>query len=481
MRIVIVGAGFTGIQLAKLLINEKNNVTIIDNDEEQMRHVSNRLDCSVLIADGNNLETLEKAGIAKADALVCLTSSDEVNMITCSLVDAVYPDILKIARVRNYAYYVNTAEAKKSHANTFIGKHRPLYGIDYMIHPDVEAADAIVQAVENGAISNVFSFDDSEMQIFRVTVAEGSAFAGHKLMDIRNICKEPLLVSYVEIDGNSTLPSGNTIMESGYTLGILAAKSSIPKILELCGSRQKDLRKIAIIGAGRIGTLVAAKIIEPKKLSVIQRLAGRAVRKIQQKVVIIDSDAQLAKAASERFADAEVCHGDATDESFLNEEGIPDFDLAICATHNHELNMVLAAFLESLGVKQSISLVTSSAFASIAENLGVDVTVALRDVVVDSIMSHLRGTSVKEIHTVSTGDLEIIECVLPAGSKVSGKKIKEVSEPGKYLVLLDRHPGKDEYEIVNGETVITTGDHLVLISQSDYSTKVLEFFGTNEE
>ena len=118
MRIVIVGGGFTGVQLAKLLINEKNNVTVIDNDEEQMRHVSNRLDCSVLIADGNNLETLEKAGIAKADALICVTSSDEVNMITCSLVDAVYPDILKIARVRNYAYYVNTAEAKKTHAKS---------------------------------------------------------------------------------------------------------------------------------------------------------------------------------------------------------------------------------------------------------------------------------------------------------------------------------------------------------------------------
>ena len=85
MRIVIVGAGFTGIQLAKILINEKNNVVVIDNDEESMRHISNRLDCSVLVADGNNLETLEKAGIAKADAMVCVTSSDEVNMITCSL------------------------------------------------------------------------------------------------------------------------------------------------------------------------------------------------------------------------------------------------------------------------------------------------------------------------------------------------------------------------------------------------------------
>ena len=481
MRIVIVGAGFTGIQLAKLLINEKNNVVVIDNDEEQMRHVSNRLDCSVMIADGNSLETLEEAGIAKADALVCLTSSDEVNMITCSLVDAVYPDILKIARVRNYAYYVNTAEAKKSHANTFVGKHRPLYGIDYMIHPDVEAADAIVQAVENGAISNVFSFDDSEMQIFRVTVGEGSAFAGHKLMEIRNICKEPMLVSYVEIDGESALPDGHTVMEAGYTLGILAAKSSIPKILELCGSKQKELKKIAIIGAGRIGTLVAAKLVQPKQLSMIKKLAERASKKIQQKLLIIDSDAQLAKNAADRFANAEVCNGDATDEIFLREEGIPDFDLAICATHNHELNMVLAAYLESLGVKQSISLVTSSAFAAIAEKLGVDVTVALRDVVVDSIMSHLRGNSVKEIHTVSTGDLEIIECILPVGSKVSGKKIREIADPGNFLVLLDRHSGKDEYEIVNGESVISTGDHLVLISRSDYSTKVLEFFGSNEE
>ena len=130
MKIVIVGAGFTGIQLAKLLINEKNEVAIVDNDEHTIRHAQNILDCTVVCADGNNLETLEELGIAKADALVCVTSSDEVNMITCSLVDAVYPDILKIARVRNYAYYVNTAKAEKKHSGEFGGKHRPLYGIN---------------------------------------------------------------------------------------------------------------------------------------------------------------------------------------------------------------------------------------------------------------------------------------------------------------------------------------------------------------
>ena len=40
MKIVIVGAGFTGVQLAKLLINERNQVAIIDNNEDIIRHAS---------------------------------------------------------------------------------------------------------------------------------------------------------------------------------------------------------------------------------------------------------------------------------------------------------------------------------------------------------------------------------------------------------------------------------------------------------
>ncbi len=145
------------------------------------------------------------------------------------------------------------------------------------------------------------------------------------------------------------------------------------------------------------------------------------------------------------------------------------------------MNMVLAAYLESLGVKQSIALVNSSAFGSIAQKLGIDVTVALKDVVVDSIMSHMRGKSVKEIHTVTNGDFEIIECELSSASKVNGQKMRDLSAPGTFLVLLVRHAGKDDYEIVNGETVFATGDHLVLIADAEQSVKVLEFFGNSNK
>ena len=531
MKIVIVGAGFTGLQLAKILVNEKNDVVLIDNDEERTKYASNSIDCSVLNADGNSLETLERAEISKADALVCVTESDEVNIVTCSLVDAIYPNVLKIARVRNYEYYVNRDRVNKARekfheklndmindklgeklgekfgekfgdkfSDKLFGKkteeeqiievsdlpQRPIYGIDFMIHPDVEAANAIVRAVENGAISDVITFESESdtasqiLQITRVPIMEGSAFEGHKLMELRNITQIPMLIAYFEDNGVTRLPDGNTIMTPGCTLGILSEKKDLNAILALAGSKQKELRRIMLFGAGKIGTLVASKIIEPHQSSVLRMLSDQMLRRSQD-VVLIDNDEALVNAASERFPTARVFRADASDENFLYSEGLNDFDLAICASHNHEMNMILAAFLESIGVKQSIGLVSSSSFTSIGQKLGIDVTIPLRDVIVDSIMSHLRGSAVKGVHTINEGNLEIIECEIADGSKVKGKTIREIAQSGKFLVLLLRTNEKENYQIVNGNTVLEAGNHLVLIALSDLSAKVLEIFGNQTE
>ena len=239
MNIVIVGGGFTGAQLARDLVDEKNKVSVVESDQEIADDIANRIDCTVVCAEGNNLEALEEAGIEKADALVCVTPSDEVNMITCSLVDAVYPDVLKIARVRNYAYYVNTASAEKKHANEFgSGNHRPLYGINFMVHPDVEAAEAIIRSVENGAVGNVITFDESGLELVRVNVEKESKLCGTTLKTIRNLTDVNFLVAYVESDGITSLPSGNTEITEGCTLGILLDKADIAKVMELCGSSE---------------------------------------------------------------------------------------------------------------------------------------------------------------------------------------------------------------------------------------------------
>lgn len=480
MKIVIVGAGFTGVQLARRLINEKNEVVLIDNNEEVVRHASNSLDCDVKEMDGNSLQNLEDIGIAKADSLVCVTDNDEVNMITCSVVDSVYPDILKIARVRNFSYYQNTAAATKKHADTFSGKHRPLYGIDYMVNPDTEAADAIVRAVESGAVSDVITFENSEYEMSRITIEEGAPLDRQQLSGVRRLTEKPFLITYVEYNGETSLPSGSTTLHAGDSIGVLTQKGDIGELLKLCGAKVESLNKIALVGAGKIGTLIADRLTQKQKTSLLAKFFGKRV-KFASEFAIIDTDSSLTKEASERYPNAHVFRGDVTDETFLREEGLTEYDLAICATHNHELNMIAAAYLESLGVGHSVSLVESSNFSQIAKKLGVDVSVPLRDTIVDSIMSHLRGKSVTGIHTVSAGQLEIVEITVPVGSKVVGKTLLDISNPGTFLVMLSKKIGTQNYVIPIGSTVLDANDQLILITLADETQNVLKLFGAESK
>ncbi|MBP5443696.1 MAG: NAD-binding protein [Treponema sp.] len=481
MNIVIVGAGFTGIQLAKRLIEEKNIVTILENDEDTVRHARNMLDCTVIQADGNNLNNLEDAGIQNADALVAVTENDEINMITCSLVDAVYPNVLKIARVRNYAYYVNTNEAAKHHAETFANNHRPLYGIDYMIHPDVEAAEAIVTAVEHG-VSDVVPLGDGEYELTTVQIAPGSQMDGIVIKNIRTLTECKLIVVFVDKDkGGASLPAGDTVLHAGDSIGVLAHRDNMNTLLELCGSGKKNIKKVVMVGAGKIGTLVAERLVQQRQTTVLRKLFGsrKNQKRVTQDFVIVDKDNELCDAATEKFPDAKVFCADITDESFIAEEGLDKFNLAICVTHNHEMNMVVAAYFESIGVKNTIALITNSTFTDIAQRLGVDVTVPIRDTVVDSIMSHLRGKNVTDVHTLSSGEFEIVECDVPSTSKYLGKSLKNVARPGEFLMLLIKKPGSTGYQLPNGDTVFNVGDHLVLIEKIG-DKKILENFSGKE-
>ena len=478
MKIVIIGAGFTGVQLAKRLINEGNDVYLIDNDEDTINHYINQLDCTLITADGNNMETLEdkKVGIATADALVTLTEDDEINMITCSMVDSVYPDLLKIARVRNYAYYVNTSEVVKKHADTFSGKHRPLYGIDFMIHPDIEAAEAIVKAVEHGAVSDIVTFGD-KFELAALEVNKGSAFDSVALKDLRKLADFKFIVVFVESGGVSALPFGDSVLKAGDRIGLLTETTNLPRLLPLCGVKADRLRKIVMVGAGRIGTNIADHLIEKNKKPFYKKFFDSPANSGVDDFVIVDSNKERSKAASERFPTAKVLCCDITDENMVREEGLDKFDLLIAATHNHEMNMIISAYMESLGVEKTIALVAQSQFADIARKLGVEVPIPLRDTIVDSIMSHLHGKNVTGIHTVSSGAFELVECDLPSSSKFLGKALKDIAKPGEYLLLLIKKIGASDYEIPGGNTVLSAGDHLVLIEKTG-DKKVLERFSS---
>ena len=240
MKIIIVGAGFTGLQLAKRLVNGKNDVVLIENDEEISRHAQDRSDFFVINADGNNLSTLEDAGLATADALVCVTSSDEVNMVTCSLADSIYPKVLKIARVRNYSYYVNTARASEKHAHS-TKNNRPLYGIDFMVNPDFEAAREIVNSFDKDSIAGALHFSGSNYELIRMNVQSNSAFDGAALKDLWKLTKRRFVVAFVESAEKTSLPFGETVLRAGDCIALVVERNALGEFLSLCGIPSKSI------------------------------------------------------------------------------------------------------------------------------------------------------------------------------------------------------------------------------------------------
>lgn len=471
MKIIIIGAGFTGLQLAKRLVSEKMDVVLIDNDEETVRHASNTVDCLVVQANGNNLNTLEQVGISKADALIALTKSDEINMITCSLVDSVYPNVIKIARVRNYDYYSNTAISPSD-------SNRHMYGIDYMIHPDVAAAEEIVTAYQHGAIADILEFDDSKYEMAAVEIEEHSRLDGIQLKQINSAAPSKVLVPLVTRGENTFLPTGDTQLQAGDTISILIEREKLNAFLPLTGSNVYQIKRIALVGAGRIGTRIAECILKKEKeksKSLIGKIFDKN-SKTHPQLVIIDKDYNLAKEASENFEDAIVYNADITDESFIEEENLSKFDLVIAATHNHELNMVASAYFKTLGCKRSICLVTNSAYASIARNIDIDVAIPIKDVVVDAILSHLRGKNVTGVHTLSEGEFEVVEFEIPPDSKIRGKALKDIRTSETSFIVLLVNKG-DTYMMADGNTILETGDKLIFIVETKDNKQILSKLG----
>ena len=83
MKIIIVGDGKVGFTLAEHLSQEEHNVTVIDTNDDALRHASESLDVMCVKGNGASISALKESGVESADVLIAATSLDEVNMVCC--------------------------------------------------------------------------------------------------------------------------------------------------------------------------------------------------------------------------------------------------------------------------------------------------------------------------------------------------------------------------------------------------------------
>ena len=97
-----------GWQIARHLSSEKNDVTIVDNNQDLVSRATDTLDVKGVCGFAYP-NVLANAGAEDADMIIAATHSDEVNMVTCQVAHSMFDIPRKIARLRSQSYLMRFA------------------------------------------------------------------------------------------------------------------------------------------------------------------------------------------------------------------------------------------------------------------------------------------------------------------------------------------------------------------------------------
>jgi trk system potassium uptake protein TrkA len=442
MRILIIGAGAVGFQLAEKLSEQGQDVVVIEADEDRAGSVTDQLDCIVVHGNGASVPVLQKADISKADVLLAVTSKDEVNLIS-SLAASRLGTRLIVARISSPEYYERSEVLS-----------REQLGIDVMVNPERESAWETFQLLNSVAATDLVKFADGRVLLLGLRVRPDAPVAGKTLAELDRELDDRSYTSVAIVrDGKTEIPTGDSRIEEGDQIFLLSPASELSAIPGLAGYEDFVLRRVMIAG-GSAEAYNLARLLEAYEIH----------------ATIIDIDRRCCVELAERLPKALVLNGDATDIELLELEGVGGVDGFVASTGHDETNMLSALLAKSLGARKVVSLVHRMDYVPLVTKVGIDAAVSPRLSTVNAILGYVKGRRVLRIATLKGSGAEAMEIIVGADSRIVGKPLKEAHLPkGSVIGAIVR---KDRVITPRGDDTIELGDHVVVVTLPDAVTEM---------
>lgn len=440
MRVIVVGAGEVGYQIAKFLSLESINVVVIDKDKDKLRRVIKDVDVAVVEGEGGDPSTLMEAEADKADLLLAVTDKDETNMIAC-LLAKVFNIKRKIARIRNPEYFNNVKLLSSEHLD-----------IDPAINPELELAKAVERILELPFSTDIEEFGGGLIKIVGFKIPETAPLIGKTLNRVGKMFSKKFLIGIIVRGDKAIIPSGEDVIKQGDIIYVPVKKDNVEDTLSVLGVSAKPVRKIMILGGGRTGYYIASDIEQ------------------KADVKIIEKDAERCKYLTKNLKKSLVLHGDGGEQNLLAEENIQDMDAFVSVSNNDELNIMAALLATKLGVKKTIAIVNKTDYIFIAHSLGLQAVLSPRLLTASTILRYVRRGDILSLTAVAEGKAEIFEGRIGDKSPLIGKKLEETQPKASLIGAIIRN---DEVIIPSGYDKILKGDKLIIFTLKE-SIKEIE-------
>jgi trk system potassium uptake protein TrkA len=220
-RVVITGGGNVGLFLAQQLEASRPPVavTMIERGPERARFVADQLTRTVVLnGDARDPEIHEEANLRMAEAIVCVTNDDEVNIMAALLAKRLgCQQALTLVNNNAYAPLVGSL------------------GIDVMINPRETTVSSILQHVRRGRIKSAYSLRDGEAEAFEAEALETSPLVGETLEEAR--LPIGVIVGAILRDGELIMPGPDTVIRARDRVIVVARAAVVKKVEKLFAVR----------------------------------------------------------------------------------------------------------------------------------------------------------------------------------------------------------------------------------------------------
>lgn len=217
-RIAIVGAS----QVADFLLRaipkyQHRDIALIDKDKDVCEHMATVYpDVLVLNADITSEGVFEEEGLGNYDLILCLTSDDELNIITASYAKH-YGIKNSLALVSSNPNYVRMAD----HLD-----------IDSIISTQDVTVDSLMRYLHGQNVSSMHSLFDGQIEAFEFTIAEDNPIVGTALKDI-DMRSKGIIAGVTKPDGRTVIPGGLYVVQGGDALITVIERKSTDFIQKL--------------------------------------------------------------------------------------------------------------------------------------------------------------------------------------------------------------------------------------------------------
>ncbi len=428
MHVVVVGCGRVGSGLAISLSAEGHSVAVVDKSPRAFRRLKD-WDGPCIVGSGFDRDDLEKAGALHADALAAVTSGDNTNILTVRIARETY----KIPNVVARIYDPRRAEIyQRLGIPTVATVTWTIDQVRRRLLPDLDVAD----------------WSDATGRLALIDRSLPEPGPAEPLCDL----EQPGSLNLVAVTraGVPRLDARELVGQEGDVLHFAVLDDAFRGLTRSwpgarTGPRGRASVKVAIAGAGSVGTAIASDL----------HANGHDV-------LVFEQDPELVERLRPTL-DVSWVAADACEVSSLDAAGLATVDVVVAATGDDEDNLVISLLAkQEFAVPRVVARVNHPKNQWLFnESWGVDVSVSTPQLLTALVEEAVSVGSLVRLLQFQGGTAHLVEITLAEDSPARDTAIADLAFPRDAVVVAVVRA--DRLIVPRGDTTLQSGDEVLVL------------------